>query len=602
MARSDIAFTPEDLARLPDIHHPVVSPDGTLVAYYYDGTGRNELYVQDLEAGERRQISDGEVPRDARWPIEWGGASERVFFHCDEEGDEQNDIFGIGLDGNVECVVEVDGQAHLLDTSSDGRYLLYASDEGRQMNLYRNDLSIGETEQLTAYERPVKHATFSPDGQRVSYAANESDNLANLDVYVMNADGSGKRRLDVGTVGTEVRPVDWHPDGNHLLLFDDSQGLARAGIYDLSNDVVEWLGNRSTEERPVGFGPDGDTVFAICVRRAAVMPVAFDCRTGERHELAVPEGVVMMHADNFTDDGNIVFKHETTDERATLLQYDLGTDETTILLAPEYGDLDPAAFAGAEYVTYESEDGLEIGALCYDSGQRPSPAVVMVHGGPHSASLRCFDKYVQFLVKEGYTVLQPNYRGSIGRGREFKNAIHGDWGGKEQADTAAGARWLADQEWIDEDRIAVFGRSYGGYSAYMQHVAYPDLWAACVAWVGMTDLQALYEESMAHFQTELEKQLGNPEENADLWRDRSPITHVENAEVPVFIVHGVNDMRCPISQARSYRQALEARGWTEGTDGEFEYLEFDTEGHGSTDTDYLLQTFDRVGDFLNRRV
>ena len=617
MTGSDAAFTPEDLARLPDFYHPTVSPDGTLVAYYYDGSGRNELHLLDLETGERRQLSDGEVPRDARWHIEWSGAGERVFFHRDEDGDEQNDVYAIDLDGTVEPVVEIDGQAFALDTSTDGRYLLYASDSGEQLNLYRHDLDIGETEQLTAYDRPVQHGIFSPDGDRVAYAANKSDNLENLDACVMAADGSDKRRLDVGGDGTTCRPIDWHPDGDQLLLFDDSRDLARAGVYDLATDEVEWLGDESAEERAAAFGPDGDLVFASRVREAAVMPVAFDRRTGESRELAVPEGVVGLDRGNVTDDGDLVFKHTTASERPALLGYDLETDETTTLLEPEYGDLDPSTFVDAEYVTYESPGvdglrpsaretespgGLEIGALCYDSGRRPSPAVVMVHGGPHSASLRSFDKYVQFLVSEGYTVLQPNYRGSIGRGREFKDAIHGDWGGKEQADIAAGARWLADREWIDEDRIAVFGRSYGGYSAYVQLVTYPDLWAASVAWVGITDLHALYEESMAHFQAALEEQLGDPEDNADLWRERSPVTHVENAKAPVFIVHGVNDVRCPISQARLFRDALEARGWEEGHDADFEYLELGAEGHGSTDADHRLYTFEAVGDFLDRRV
>jgi dipeptidyl aminopeptidase/acylaminoacyl peptidase len=602
MASRDSEFTPEDLARLPDFYHPTVSPNRTRVAYYYDVTGRNELHVLDLETGNHRQLSLGEVPRNARWSIQWGGAGDRVFFHRDEDGDEQNDIYAIDLNGNVECVVEPDGQAFVVDASTNGRYLLYASDEGEQLNLYRRDLRAGESQQLTAYDRPVQHATFSPDGEWVAYGANESDDLENLDTYVMAADGSGKRRLDVGTDGTVCRPVDWHPDGDQLLLFDDSSDLARAGVFDLSPDIVEWLGDDTTEERATAFGPDGDLVFAVRVRKAAVMPVAYDTGTGEGRELAVTEGVARTNADNFTADGDLVFVHTTSDERPALLRYDLVTDEATTLLAPEYGDLDPSTFVGAEYVTYESADGLEIGALCYDSGRRPSPAVVMVHGGPHSASLQSFDKYVQFLVDEGYTVLQPNYRGSIGRGREFKNAIHGDWGGNEQADIAAGARWLADREWIDEDRIAVFGRSYGGYSAYMQLVTYPNLWAAAVAWVGMTDLQALYEESMPHFQATLEEQLGDPEENADLWRERSPITHVENAGAPVFVVHGVNDSRCPISQARRFRAALEALGWVEGPDGDFEYLELGEEGHGSTDADYLLRTFEHVGDFLDRRV
>jgi dipeptidyl aminopeptidase/acylaminoacyl peptidase len=89
---------------------------------------------------------------------------------------------------------------------------------------------------------------------------------------------------------------------------------------------------------------------------------------------------------------------------------------------------------------------------------------VMVHGGPHFRASKRFNLYVQFLVSRGYAVFQPNYRGSTGRGRSFEHAIHGDWGGMEQADVAAGGRWLMDRAWVDADRVAVFGGSYGGYS------------------------------------------------------------------------------------------------------------------------------------------
>ena len=136
-------FTPEELARLPEFHHPRVGPDGERIAFYYDGTGRNELYVQDVETGDRRQVSDGEVPRAARWPIAWGADGEQVLFHLDDDGDEQNDIWTIDLDGDAEPVIETPGQAVLEDVADDGR-LLYGSDEGEQMNLYLFDPATGD--------------------------------------------------------------------------------------------------------------------------------------------------------------------------------------------------------------------------------------------------------------------------------------------------------------------------------------------------------------------------------------------------------------------------------------------------------------------------
>jgi dipeptidyl aminopeptidase/acylaminoacyl peptidase len=212
-----------------------------------------------------------------------------------------------------------------------------------------------------------------------------------------------------------------------------------------------------------------------------------------------------------------------------------------------------------------------------------------------------------------------NYRGSTGRGREFVEELIDDWGGAEQGDVAVAAEHVLDtREWIDEDRVVVFGGSYGGYSAYWQMVQYPGFYDAGIAWIGLTDLADMYENTMPHFRTELmEKYLGTPEENPDLYEERSPVTYVENVDAPLFLVHGVNDRRVPVSQARVMRDALEEAGYEEGedsvtsktpradgeaVDGDFEYRELGEEGHASSDQEQKLRMFRLLADFLDRRV
>ncbi|WP_254861895.1 S9 family peptidase [Halovivax gelatinilyticus] len=601
----------ETLARLPEFYHPVVSPDGSQIAFYYDEHGRNDLYVLDVDEGSYERVTDGEAPRSARWHVRWSQDGERVFFHRDDAGDEQNDLVAWSPEGGVETVVEVDGQAVLSDTSQDGETVLYASDEGEQMNLYRYDTAASETSQLTTYDRPVMGATFDPDDERIAYVTNESDSLENRDGYVMAADGDDVRRLEIGEDGSESTVSGWFPDGERLLVSDNAHDLRRVGVYHLATDEIDWLGPHDDEESPAAISPDGRYVVAIRHRRGASMPVRYDVETGDAAELDVPDGVASVPGGRgaaFTDETTLVFSHSRPDERKELYAYDLETDEYEVVLEAAYGGLDPDVFVDAEYVTYEGDDGLEIGAILYDPRDGPAlpddatdvPAVVLVHGGPHARSSMAFTLTAQLLTSQGYAVLAPNYRGSTGRGREFKQAILGDWGGMEQADVAAGGEWIQSREWIDAERVAVYGGSYGGYSVYSQLTQYPTLWATGIASVGITDLHKLYEEDMAHFQYILRQQLGDPEENYDLWRDRSPIEHVENMERPIYIVHGVNDPRCPIGQARIFRDALVDLGWEEGTD--FEYTEFGDEGHGSTDVEHKIRKFELLSDYLDRRL
>lgn len=602
------AVDPETLASLPEFYHPIASPDGDEIAFYYDEHGRNDLYLLDRESGEYERVSDGNVPRNARYHIMWGPDGDRIYFHRDDAGNEQNNIAVWTRDGETETVCAVDGQAILADISQDGRYLLYASDEGQQLNLYRYDTQTDEKLQVTEYDQPTGAGTFGPDDERIAYISNESRRLENSDIYVMDADGSDKQRFDVGIDGSESMVREWFPDGNRLLIADNADDLTQVGVYDLETDAIEWLGDNEHEEGPQAVSPTGRYVLASRAVRGASVPVVYDLDAGTNRELDVPDGVASFPGGRdhtFVDDSTVIFSYSRPDERQELYEYDLETDEYEILLEAVYEDVDPDTFADAEYVTYESDDGLEIGGLLYDPRDTPAldegatdvPAVVSVHGGPQARASKSFNLFAQFMLTRGYAVFQPNYRGGTGRGREFKHAIHGDWGGMEQVDVAEGGRWLMDRDWIDEDRVAVFGGSYGGYSAYCQLTQYPDLWKTGVAYIGITDLHRLYEEDMAHFKHNLRKQMGDPEENHDLWRDRSPIEHVDQMKHPIYMIHGVNDPRCPVEQARIFRDALEERGWEAGVD--FEYTELTDEGHGSTDIDQKIRMFNLLNDYLD---
>ncbi|SFL45812.1 Dipeptidyl aminopeptidase/acylaminoacyl peptidase [Halogranum rubrum] len=603
-----------ELASLPSFYHPAASPSGDEIAVYYDGSGRNELYLIDPETGAKTQLSEGNVPRDARYPFRWAPSGDELYFHQDRDGNEQNDIMAIGRDGAVEAVVENEGQTILSDVSEDGRYVLLVSDVGQQMNLYEHDRELDTTTRLTEYRQPVRGGVYGPEADQVAYTTNESEDLDNQDVYVAEIsrhdDGeehvelTDVRNLEIGEAGAEAGVSDVGPEGDRLLVSDNSSDKPRVGVYDLTTDAVTWLTNPDHVESPTTFLPSGEGVLATRTRKCAVVPVVHEL-TGKSYELDLPEGVASFpgYGDAaLLSDTEVLVTQQTPTDRSTLLRVDLESGASHTVLEPEYGSLDPDGFVDCSYETFESHDGLEIEALVYDSGRRPSPVVVKVHGGPAGQDLKQFDLYTQLLATRGYSVLQVNYRGSSGRGRKFKNMINGDWGGAEQGDIAAGTRWLAEKEWVDADRIAVMGGSYGGYSTNMQLVTYPELYAAGISQVGITDLKALYEESMPHFKTALERYLGDPEANAALYEERSAVTHVDKLAATLCIIHGVNDPRCPISQARLFRDALLDAGYEEGDGGDFEYNELGEEGHGSTDIDNKIRSFELVADFLERRM
>ncbi|MEZ3145356.1 prolyl oligopeptidase family serine peptidase [Halobaculum sp. MBLA0143] len=607
-----------ELASLPSLLAPTVGPDGEQIAVYYDVTGRNELHLLDPETGDLEQLSDGEVPRAVRAGFEWHPDGDRLFFHRDEAGDEQHDIHQIDLDGETEPVVEMDGQCRLQAVGDDGETLLFASSAGDQLNLYRHDVPTGETTKLTDYERAASGGLLSPDCEQIAFTTNETDDYDNQDVYVADRDGEDVRVLDIGDTGAETAPVDFGPDGERLLVSDNTTDVGRSGVYDLETDEVTWFGGDGFDESPDRFLADGERFVADRSRDSVQVPVVYDVETGEATELELDPGVSGLLGEPLADGRQVVY-HTAASTRATLLTYDLDDDETTELLQAEYGPFSPSDFVEPETIRFDSDgvpetparavehepaEEYEIQGLLFDSGVRPSPLIVNPHGGPRARDLRRFSYRTQFLLSRGFSVLQVNYRGSTGRGREFVRSLYDDWGGAEQGDVAIGVEHvLSEYDWIDDDRIVVYGGSYGGFSTNWQVVQYPDLYDAAVTSVGLSDLVDMYENTMPHFRTELMvKNLGTPDENPTLYEERSPVEHVENLDCPLLIVHGVNDPRVPVSQARILRDALEESGFEAGSDGDFEYEELGEEGHGSSDIDQKIRSLELLDDFLDRRI
>lgn len=595
----------EEFARLPNFYRPVVSWAGDQVAVYGDWTGRMELYLVDIRTGERTQISDGEPPATPFSGFVWTRDDAAIVFGKDHDGDEQNDLwwFDLATRAARQLTDLPRAQEYPGEVSPCGRWCLFASNRAGQMNVWKMDLESAEVEPLTAFANPAGPGHWSPDGAWLSLGANLTTDLRNSDGYLLSADGAVLRRVFRTEVGIGDDLGDWLPDGERMLCSSEAGGFARAGVLTIDSGQVRWLGRGEVEEYLGPLSHAGDQVAVTRAHQAAVRPVIYDLETGAERLLDLPPGVAGV-VDWALDDRSLIISQHSPTKRPRLLRYDLETDETTVLIDAEYGSIDPGVFVESQFIEYQSPDGERVEAILYvPDGTPPEarlPAVVHVHGGPAGQWVRGFNPYSQFLCDQGYVVLEPNPRGSTGRGKRWRELNIGDWGGGDLADVCAGAEWLVGNAPVDGSSLAVFGGSYGGYMTYLATVKRPELWRAGVAWVGITDLPAMYAESMQHFQYFLRLYLGDPAENAELWRDRSAITFADRLAAKLLIVHGINDPRCPISQARRYRERLDELGRVEGED--YEYVELAEEGHGSADPDHKVRTFGLLADFLARRL
>lgn len=368
---------------------------------------------------------------------------------------------------------------------------------------------------------------------------------------ILDAASGERRALELDLPG-EVWVADWWPDASALLLGHDHLGRTSLHRYDLAADrlqALDLIGSASGGTiRGAAVRPDGGVWYAFTSSAAA-------SQVRER------EG-------------------SPTAGRAD-----------RVLLTPP-GDPAPDGRAYTS-IHYPNGQGNDVHAfLATPEGEGPFPLVVDAHGGPTAQTEDSFDPEVQSWVDHGYAVLMPNYRGSSGYGKAWEDVLVGDPGRPELIDLLAGRDHLVAQGIADPERCVLVGASWGGYLTLQGIGTQPEAWAAAVAIVPVADYLAAFADESPAFQ-EFDTSLfgGTPEQVPELFRERSPLTHVDAVRAPVLVITGANDTRCPKRQVDNYVKALAAAGKPHA------YDVFDA-GHGSYAIDETVRQQTLALDFV----
>ncbi|HZP68161.1 MAG TPA: S9 family peptidase [Rudaea sp.] len=301
-------------------------------------------------------------------------------------------------------------------------------------------------------------------------------------------------------------------------------------------------------------------------------------------------------------DGKRVLALVEADTDPGVLYYYNAETKKSIPIFQKRSWIHPAQMASVEPIELKSRDGLALhGYLTHPLGKetaKQQPLVVYVHGGPYfQRDSWTFDPTAQLLASRGYTVLQVNFRGSGGYGREFELAGYREWGGKMQDDVTDATRWAIAQGTADSQRICIYGVSYGGYAALEGAVKEPDLYKCAIGDAGVYDLRLMYSRGATQQtlfgENFLKTVLG---ENADELYDRSPIAHLDKLKASVMLIVGGADNRVPPVHGENLHNALEQRHIAH------EWLYERTEGHGFYDPKHVEEMYTKLLAFLDRNI
>ncbi len=397
------------------------------------------------------------------------------------------------------------------------------------------------------------------------------------------------------------RPA-WYPDGRFLMVTTDRDRdhtvLARLDVESRSwtelvscpgHDVTGWL------------SPDGRWLLAMTNQDGVCELALHDGRTGAHlRGLPLPDqgwvgppgtpDPVWSPSSEFVA---ISFTSPVTPGDILLVEAGSGSVRT---ITDSGAVLDGLELVQPTSHLVPAADGESIPCFLYRprTGGRedgPATAVVHIHGGPESQAVRNFNPVVQGLVSAGHAVLVPNVRGSTGYGKRWYSAD--DVGLRMNAvdDLAALHRWLP-QLGLDGDRVALWGGSYGGYMVLAGLAFQPELWAAGVDIVGISSLVTFLENTSAYRRAQREHEYGSLADDRELLTSISPLSRVAEIEAPLFVIHGANDPRVPLTEAEQLVAALRTRGVP------CELLVFPDEGHGLAKRANRLDAYSRALDFL----
>ncbi|MBA2381616.1 MAG: S9 family peptidase [Chloroflexi bacterium] len=442
---------------------------------------------------------------------------------------------------------------------------------------------------------------LSPDGTRLAWLRWNHPNLPwdGTELLLADLDAAGapsRARVVAGSGSDWVAQPRWSPAGVlHFVAEPDGwMNLFRVGAADRVErasvpleaefafpDWVFALANYA-------FTDDG-TIIAVGRSRGQdrLYRITGDGAASPLHLPFTEIGYVA------TDGGAAVVRAAAPDRPWAIVELDLATTGVTILQRSTALEVDPAATSLGEPIEFPTAGDRTAFGILYrpvsrefsgPAGARP-PLIVTSHGGPTAEASTAFAVLTQLFASRGFAVLDVDYGGSTGYGKDYRKRLEGEWGVVDLADCVAGAQWLAGQGIVDGGQLAIRGGSASGYTTLCA-VTFSDAFSAGTSYFGIGDLETFMKETHKFESRYLDRLIGPYPERKDLYHDRSPLNFAEQISCPVLILQGAEDRIVPPAQAEQIVDALWERHLPHA------YVLFPGEDHGFRSAANIIASFE----------
>lgn len=625
-------FGASEALRIARVSSPRISPDGSTVAYLVssvkmdkDDPGKSitQLWVVPSAgpASAARQYTRGdESVSDTAWSPD---GKIIGFTKAGEDAKAGPQVWFMYADGGEPWqVTKHKSGVRGFEFSPDGKTLLLVATPAPNPDLEKREklkddavvvdhdfkmaqlwtwsIATGQEMQLTKGDFTVSDPQWSPDGSHITFTTNPTpllDDISLQTAWVLDVASGQKRKLVDSTDYTHT--ARWSPDGKSIAYLDQRGEITQANLFVVSADGGQprkLTGSFELNASTPVWSPDGNTVYFSTDTRESVEIFAADVAAGTIRQVTDKPAVIGI--DEISKNGQTAVGTWSDSNHPTEVFHSDLTFSSITPITDQNAWLSDYALGDTEVVKWKSsKDGMEIDGILtkpvdFDSSHK-YPFLLNPHGGPTGSSLLAFNAQEQIMAANGYLVLEPNFRGSSGRGEKFATANQNDWGGGDYKDDMSGVQAIVDKGWADPSRMGAFGWSYGGFMTFWIDTQ-TDRFKAISPGAGLPDLYSMYSQTDIHRYLTLFFNMKSPWDNFQEYWDHSPMKYVENVKTPTMILHGIADTRVPIPQAEEFYRALTERHVP------VEFVTYPRENHGFVEPRHIQDRYQRYLVFFGK--
>jgi dipeptidyl aminopeptidase/acylaminoacyl peptidase len=595
----------EEFFRNPEKFSWRISPDGEYISYLSPHNGHTNVFVRKISDTVAIPVTNDTVRNIYRY--QWKGS--RIVYLQDIGGDENFQMFSVSSDGKdakaltpyPKVRTEIFDDWRNIAGKEKEMMIGMNKRDARFFDPYSINIETGELKAL--YQNDKNYDNWFTDHTGIIRIATKTDGV-NTTYY--------HRANETAPFDSFLTTTYKDQFGIQFFTFDNKNVYASSNIGRDKSAIVEYDLAGRKEIKVIYSNPEYDVDgLSYSKKRKVLTHASYTSWKRENHFLdPETEAAYKKMQDKFKGYEVGIYGNNNEEDKfvvwtgndkvaARYHYYDKKTGETKFL-ADAFPNLKEEHMATMKPVKYTSRDGLTIhGYLTLPRGYEAKnlPVVINPHGGPWARDDWGYNSEAQMFANRGYAVLQMNFRGSTGYGKEFWLKSQKQWGKTMQDDITDGVQWLIKEGIADPKRVAIYGGSYGGYATLAGVTYTPDLYAAAVDYVGVSNMFTFMNTIPPYwepYKAMFYEMVGDPKKDSALLAEVSPALHAGKIKTPLFVVQGANDPRVNKAESDQMVDALKKRGVS------VDYMVKNDEGHGFANENNRMEFYNAMDKFFDK--